>query len=68
MNENKINKHLSYYTFFFFSVLVFELRAYTLSYSTSPFFVMGFFPGKVSELFAWANFEPQSSYLCPLSS
>jgi hypothetical protein len=27
----------------FFPVLGFELRAYTLSHSTSPFFVMGFF-------------------------
>jgi hypothetical protein len=29
-------------TFFFFAVLGFELRAYTLSHSTSPFFVKGF--------------------------
>jgi hypothetical protein len=28
---------------FSFSLLVFELRAYTLSHFTSPFFVMGFF-------------------------
>jgi hypothetical protein len=33
-----IAKHI-----FFFVVLVFELRAYTLSHSTSPFFVKGFF-------------------------
>jgi hypothetical protein len=31
------------YLFFFFAVLGFELRAYTLSHSISPFFVMGFF-------------------------
>jgi hypothetical protein len=29
--------------FFFFAVLGFELRAYTLSLSTSSFFVKGFF-------------------------
>jgi hypothetical protein len=29
--------------FFFFVVLGFELRVYTLSHSTSLFFVMGFF-------------------------
>jgi hypothetical protein len=32
-----------HYTFFFFAVLGFELRAYNLSHSTSHFFVMGFF-------------------------
>jgi hypothetical protein len=35
--------------FFFFLVLRLELRAYTLSYSTSPFFVVGFFPDRVSQ-------------------
>jgi hypothetical protein len=29
--------------FFFFAILVFELRVYNLSHSVSPFFVMGFF-------------------------
>jgi hypothetical protein len=33
--------------FFFLSVLLFELRANTLSHSTSPFFVMGFFCGGI---------------------
>jgi hypothetical protein len=33
--------------FFFFAVLGFELRAYTLSHCTSPFFVMVFFPDRV---------------------
>jgi hypothetical protein len=33
---------------FFFSVLGFELRAYTLILSTSPVFVMGFF-----KIFDW---------------
>jgi hypothetical protein len=43
---------------FLFAVLGFELRAYTLSYSTSPFFVMGFFEIGSQELLAWAGFEP----------
>jgi hypothetical protein len=35
---------LSFFSFFFFfAILGFELRAYTLSHSTSPFLVMGFF-------------------------
>jgi hypothetical protein len=34
---------LRHLCFFFFLVLGLELRAYTLSHSTSPFFVMGFF-------------------------
>jgi hypothetical protein len=29
--------------FFFFAVLGLELRAYTFSHCTSPFFMMGFF-------------------------
>jgi hypothetical protein len=37
--------------FFFFVVLGFELRAYTLSHSTSPTFVMGFFEIGSHELF-----------------
>jgi hypothetical protein len=37
--------------FFFFPVLGIELRAYTLSHSTSPFFVMGFFKIRIWELF-----------------
>jgi hypothetical protein len=40
---------------FFFSVLLgFELKAFTLSYSTSPFFVVGFFKIGAQELLAWA--------------
>jgi hypothetical protein len=38
--------------FFFFVVLEFELRAYTLSHSTSPFFVKGFSIQGLLELFA----------------
>jgi hypothetical protein len=37
--------------------LEFELRAYTLSPSTNPFFVMGFYEIESCELFAWAGFE-----------
>jgi hypothetical protein len=37
--------------FFFFVVLEFELRAYTLSHSTSPFEI------RSRELFAWAGFK-----------
>jgi hypothetical protein len=43
----------------------FELRAYTLSYSTSPIFVMGFFEIGSRELFAQAGFEPPSSFSLP---
>jgi hypothetical protein len=45
--------------FFFFSVLGFELKAYTLSHSTSPFFVcvMGFFQDRVSQTICQAGFK-----------
>jgi hypothetical protein len=39
-------------------ILGFELRAYTLSHSTSPIFVMGFFEIGSGELFAWGGCEP----------
>jgi hypothetical protein len=53
-------------SFLLFSVLGFELRAYTLSYSTSPF-VMDFFKIVSHELFAWvSNLYPPD--LCLLSS
>jgi hypothetical protein len=42
----------------FFSVLGLELRAFTLSHSTSPVFVIGFFEIVPGELFAQAGFEP----------
>jgi hypothetical protein len=43
-------------------VLRLELRAYTLSHSTSPFFcVMDFLEIGSCELFADTNFDPQSS-------
>jgi hypothetical protein len=53
--KNQVNKNLTseitksflqtFLSFFlsFFALLAFELRAYTLSHSTSPFFLMGFF-------------------------
>jgi hypothetical protein len=47
---------------FFFSVLGFELTAYTLSHSTSPFFAKGFFKIGSRKLFAQAGFELWSSW------
>jgi hypothetical protein len=41
-------------------VLGFELRAYTLSHSTSPFFVMGVFEILLYKVFAQAGFKLQS--------
>jgi hypothetical protein len=46
-----------FFLFFVFLVLEFELRAYTLSRSTSPFFVMGFSEKGSRELFAQAGFK-----------
>jgi hypothetical protein len=46
------SKEKFYFTFFFLAVLCFELRAYTLSHSTGPFFVMGFFEIGSRVLFA----------------
>jgi hypothetical protein len=46
---------------FVFVVLGFELKAYTLSHSTSPFFVMSFFQIGYCELFSQADFELWSS-------
>jgi hypothetical protein len=45
-------------TFFFFVVLGLELRAYTLSHSTSHFLGIGIFEIGSHELFACAGFEP----------
>jgi hypothetical protein len=44
---------------FFFPVLGFELRVFTLSYTTIPlfFFVMGIFKIGPHDLVAWAGFE-----------
>jgi hypothetical protein len=53
--------YLDGYFFFPLVVLGFELRAYTLSHSTSPLVVMSFFEIGSCELFAWAGFKPPSS-------
>jgi hypothetical protein len=50
-----------YFFFFFLAVLRFELRAYTISYSASPFFVMVSFELRSLKLFAQPGFELQSS-------
>jgi Na+/proline symporter len=55
------------YLFIFLAVLGFELRAYTLSHSTSPFFVMGFFEIGSCELYPQAGFShnlPDLFLLC----
>jgi hypothetical protein len=49
---------LFFFLFFFFIVLGLELRAYTLSHSISPFFVMGVFKIGSRKLFPPAGFEP----------
>jgi hypothetical protein len=54
-------QHGPIFFFFFFAVLGFELKAYTLSHSTSPFFfflVMSFFEIGSHKLFFRAGFEP----------
>jgi hypothetical protein len=45
----------------FFAVLGLEIRAYTLSHCTTPFFVMGFLMIGSHKLFAQAGFGPRSS-------
>jgi hypothetical protein len=52
---------LACFFFFFFPVLEFEFRAYTLNHSTSPFFVMAFFEIGSHEPFARTGFELRSS-------
>jgi hypothetical protein len=42
-------------------VLGLVLKAYTLSHSTSLFFVTGVFEIGSHKLFAWAGFEPRST-------
>jgi hypothetical protein len=55
--------------FFFCPVLGLELRAYTLSHSTSPFFVMGVFQGRMSQIiFPGLALNRDSPDLCLLSS
>jgi hypothetical protein len=50
-----------YLFIYLFVVLELKLRAYTLSHSISPIFVMGFFKTAYLKLFAQAGFKPQSS-------
>jgi hypothetical protein len=58
-----ISYPILYLFIWFFVVLGFEHKASTFSHSTSPFFVcvMDFFEIGSCELFAQADFEPQSS-------
>jgi hypothetical protein len=51
--------------FFFSSVLVFELRAYTLSHSSNPFLWWVFLKIGSQEPFAQATFELRSSWSLP---
>jgi hypothetical protein len=53
---------------FCFAVLGLELRAYTLSHSTSPFFTVGFFEIGSLKLFAWADLNLDPPDLCLLSN
>jgi hypothetical protein len=50
--------NVAHWGFLFFFVLGFELNAYTLKHSISPFFCEGFFKIASLYLFAWAGFEP----------
>jgi hypothetical protein len=54
--------------FFFFVVLRIEHRAYTLSQSISPFFVISVFEIGLHELFAWAGFQLWSFWSLPPES
>jgi hypothetical protein len=47
--------------FFFFAVLGFELRTFTLSHPAKPFSVRGFFKIGFQRLFAWTGLELRSS-------
>jgi hypothetical protein len=49
-------------------VLGLELRAYTLSHSTSPFFHDGVFKIGSHELFAWAGLKLRPSWPLPPES
>jgi hypothetical protein len=60
------HKHCSFFRFFV--VLGFELRDYTLSHTTSPFFVKGIFEIGSHELSPRLALNHDPSYLCLLSS
>jgi hypothetical protein len=53
------------FLFVCFVVLGFELRAFTLNHSTSSFLWRVFFEIGSYGLFAWAGFEPRSSWSLP---
>jgi hypothetical protein len=60
MGWGKLGRDLHYHLgnlFFVCVVLGFALTSFTLSHSTSPFFVKGFFEIGFHELFARAGFE-----------
>jgi hypothetical protein len=57
-NQIPMKGHLSLSFFLFLVVLGLELRAYTLSHSTSPFLWWVFFEIGSRKLFAWDDFEP----------
>jgi hypothetical protein len=67
VTENYNYSKFSFFLFFFFFLVVLrlELRAYTLSHSTSPFIVMDFFEIGSCELFARAGFKSWSSWSLP---
>jgi hypothetical protein len=48
--------HISHY-YYYYVALGLELRAFTLSHSTSQIFCDGFFELGFHELFAWADFK-----------
>jgi hypothetical protein len=57
-------QHIVGALFFFFKVLGLELRAYILSHSPA-LFVLCIFEIGSCKLFAWAGFEPRSSWSLP---
>jgi hypothetical protein len=59
--ESNIAGLYASFIYLFFVVLGLELRAYTLSHSTSSFLGRVFFEIGSHKLFAWVGFEPQSS-------
>jgi hypothetical protein len=64
----QLRRHMQWKTthLFFFSVLGFELRIYTLSHSTNPFFSDGFFQDSISLKYLPGNAtEPRSSRSLP---
>jgi hypothetical protein len=52
--------------YYFFTYLLFVVRAYTLSHSISPFLMMDFIMVMSHKVFAWAGFKLLSSRSLPL--